>query len=541
MHKDFLSKFTPEDLMHFAHIAKRKNLLGAWERSFFYNIGRFYWDNLSDKQEFVLLKIYKQFLSELENDFSALCKTNCTTCLKLTNELGTSLKENRKKRSKWALNIELYSWQKKYLREWLKQKKGILKIVTGAGKTIFALESISRITKKGSNKNIKVFIVVPTLSLVDQWREKLIEDLNVASSDIGIFSGTEWGKYLEDRIQIYTINSAREYLPIYHSNLKKKGFDTFLIADECHRYGSNKNSQIFKTLFPYDYTLGLSATPETYSHFGFENVLIPKLGNILLKPYTYSDALKDGIIPPFALINCKIKLSDEEQKEYLNITESIKRLSQKLGQKYPSLLRTTNKNEYFKLLGHLENEEEDEEIKKYKNLLNKRMSILHESQNRMIALDVILQLIENDFKNCQVIIFHERIKDAETIYDRLINKGLKVELYHSKLNNYQKQASLKRFKEGYSKYIICCKALDEGLDIPNASIGIIVSSTKAIRQRIQRIGRILRKAENKEFSIIFTIYVPEYESEIFESEEYKKIEGAGEVLNVDLTKINSLF
>ena len=51
-----------------------------------------------------------------------------------------------------------------------------------------------------------------------------------------------------------------------------------------------------------------------------------------------------------------------------------------------------------------------------------------------------------------------------------------------------------------------CRALDEGLNVPDTSVGIIVASTKSVRQRIQRMGRILRTSEGKEVGSIVTLF-----------------------------------
>ena len=55
--------------------------------------------------------------------------------------------------------------------------------------------------------------------------------------------------------------------------------------------------------------------------------------------------------------------------------------------------------------------------------------------------------------------------------------------------------------------LVACRAIDEGFDFPRAQVAVIASGTKSIRQRIQRIGRVLRSAPDKEDAIIYTIYL----------------------------------
>ena len=74
------------------------------------------------------------------------------------------------------------------------------------------------------------------------------------------------------------------------------------------------------------------------------------------------------------------------------------------------------------------------------------------------------------------------------------------------MDNNSRMKAISYYKNNKRAILLACKALDEGLDIPDTHIGIIVASTEAIRQRIQRVGRILRKAPGKDYSWIFTIY-----------------------------------
>ena len=127
-----------------------------------------------------------------------------------------------------------------------------------------------------------------------------------------------------------------------------------------------------------------------------------------------------------------------------------------------------------------------------------------------------------------MLIFHELIECAERLY-RMIEDSYYVEIYHSGLKDGEKR--LYNFMEGFSNILITCRALDEGLDVPNVNVGIIAASTKSVRQRIQRMGRILRKAPGKNHSYIYTVYIPGIDDEIFRKKEIKKLEGVAKVIN----------
>ena len=150
----------------------------------------------------------------------------------------------------------------------------------------------------------------------------LLDKLNIPRGKIALFYGKEKEPLEGKTFILYIINSAREHIE-KHAQTYFKNDDTFLIADECHRYGSKENSKIFKIKF--SYTLGLSATPERFGDLGFEKKIEPNLGKIIYS-YSYSDALRDGVIPPYKLVRIKVSLKDEEYLQYEEYTNQINKL-----------------------------------------------------------------------------------------------------------------------------------------------------------------------------------------------------------------------
>lgn len=87
---------------------------------------------------------------------------------------------------------------------------------------------------------------------------------------------------------------------------------------------------------------------------------------------------------------------------------------------------------------------------------------------------------------------------------------------------------IEKFRQNEIKILVTCKALDEGFDLPRIDTGVIVSATASIRQRIQRIGRILRRAPGKYNSKIYTIYVKGIEDSIFSTFKIRDMKGAAD-------------
>ena len=468
-------------------------------------------------------------LAQIKN-FEKTCENpNCSICKRVVKEFFTGEIVDEP----WKLSIELYRWQKEAKKLWWRNSgRGIVKVITGAGKTLFALSLISDLFNSIAYKDggLKTIIVVPTNVLLDQWFIEVIEKLHVPRDKIGVFYGKEKDKLENKDIIIYVINSARKYLKAHFEQYFKEN-DLFLIADECHRYGSKENAKIFE--IPYSYTLGLSATPERYSDYGFEEVLIPNLGKVIYA-YTYKDALRDNIIPPYKLTRISVKLTPYEEEAYTELTEKINKIIKSLIFKYPKLKKFSSYR-FIKELNKIKEKTSDDLISTLTILLNKRKSIIHLSESKLKALKWLFK--EENLLKDKVIIFHERIEVAEYIFEYLKENGFEVGIYHSEMSFQERIKNISEFKDGKIKVLVSCKALDEGFDVPSADTGIIVAGTSSVRQWIQRMGRILRRSPGKEYSKIYVIFADIVERDVFTENELREFEK--EALSVEMICLKS--
>ena len=497
-------KFDSSDYYHYA---KRAEIYGLdHETTMLQEAG---WRN--DHGKAIVGEEYEQALVRIAQ-IPKLARTcfsqDCAKCQNLVKVLGKTLSPKP-----WLLNLELYRWQKEARDIWMQQGgQGIIRVVTGAGKTILALALIEYLYKKYPHDGLKTIIVVPTTALLDQWLGNLQDYLHISLDDIGTFYGENKDDLNDKKIMLYVINSARDKLPGHLANVNQ---DVFLIADECHRSGSAMNRKIFNT--QYDYVLGLSATPERRGDYGFEEVLVKNLGKVIYS-YSYSDARKDGVIPPYRLKRIAVPLTPYEFERYKEYTEKIRKVALILFGKYPELKNATGKY-FFRRLGELQELTNDENIKKYIALVNKRKGIVHKSETKIETLEY---LIQNEIDTrARILIFHERTAYADRINYIFQENGIKSAVYHTKIDPATRRKNLSDYKSGKINTLITCRALDEGLDVPDTSVGIIVAATSSVRQRVQRVGRILRKSPGKDYSEIYTIYIKDIEDKIFDKKDLK--------------------
>ena len=226
--------------------------------------------------------------------------------------------------SEWTLAVEPRAWQERAFALWRSQMRGIAAVVTGAGKTLLA--EMCMLAFREAFPDGRCVVIVPTLALLDQWYVSVREDLHVHERDIATYSG-EGHPAQPARVNLMVLNTARRIAPLIASR-----FDTFLIVDECHRAASPVNALALRG--PHPATLGLSATPERDYDAGLEDVLIPALGGVIFK-YDYNDALRDGVISRFELVNVAIQLSTGEQQEYDALSRRVAVLLRRLRQGEP--------------------------------------------------------------------------------------------------------------------------------------------------------------------------------------------------------------
>ena len=376
--------------------------------------------------------------------------------------------------------MKLREWQEKAFPKWWAKKQGIVKVVTGGGKTFFAIFCLKKYLEKDPTK--KILIIVPSIALLDQWYESLSQSFS--DNDIGLNGGGEQTSS-STKICISTIDSLKNI--INDINIK----ETFLIVDECHKIGTEKRGDMLAG--KWHATLGLSATPERDYDDNFYIIIKKILGDIIFD-YDYIDAREDEVIVNFKLLYGYAALLPEEEQKYKKFTKSIQRRAATIG--------GNNMDDY-----------------PLKMLIFNRARLIKNSKNR---IPYGVELIQK-YKRDSWIVFTENKKQAKD-FNKIINtKGFKSGIYNTDLKDDERQENLDNFKAGKLNVLVSCTALDEGFDMPEADGAMILSASSSKRQRIQRMGRVLRITANKENALIVTVYSSktEYDKLREESNRYK--------------------
>jgi superfamily II DNA or RNA helicase len=359
-------------------------------------------------------------------------------------------------------------------------RRGIVSVVTGGGKTYFALKCISEYQRCVAAAT--TLITVPTEALLDQWFEELISFFDMPPRFVNLLSGAKGIR--RGRINIGVINTVAK------QGGQATNPEVFLVVDECHRAASPFLRAIFQV--PRLASLGLSATPERPYDNWFGEVLVPNLGPIIYS-YSYKDALRDSVIVPFELHNVLFEFTADEQKEYDRLTKRIRIAIANYGVESDRVIQ----------------------------LLLRRARFVNSSPTR---IRIALKLIARHHAQ-KTLVFHEEIHACDFLCQVLRENSVSAGVYHSRMSLTDRVNTLQNYRAGKLRVLVSCRALDEGFNVPETEIGIIAASTATYRQRVQRLGRVLRPVAGKELAVIYSIVAsePEIHRLAAEAEDLKEV------------------
>ncbi len=403
--------------------------------------------------------------------FPDALKSKIIKTFKINNSLEKSIKDYEKKTDNNEIIVEqkLRDYQEKAIKQFLNQKKHLFEMATGTGKTFTAVMAIKKIIE---NKKSLVIIIVPFTALIEQWRSE-ISKLNVK---ILTFSSLSNSNFYEASADYQMSNDSLIMISTYDtyfsntndmSNFFRNQKDLIFVADEVHNITPNYYKKLPKKA---EYKLGLSATPERYNINETKDIYnyFLQQGSSSFK-YGIEEAIKAGYLAHYNYFIFKAYLTEEESKTY-------KDLSKNLG-----LLLNQNPRDFEKI----------------KKIVSLRSLILKKAENKLDILRDIINENKISFTN-SVVYCGQGTNNEETIIDsvtKIIGEKYEVQQYVSKKTGTYRKEILDKFYANKLDALIAIRCLDEGVDIPKLSKIIITSSDGAIRQTVQRRGRVLRKCK----------------------------------------------
>ncbi len=354
-----------------------------------------------------------------------------------------------------ALNVEPRPYQNEALTNWLAEgSAGVVVLPTGAGKTLVAAMAVHE-------THLWTLAVVPTLDLLGQWRTALANALSLSADDIGVFGGGE--KEMKP-ITIITYDSAA----LYPRELKRFGL---LIFDECHHLPAPTYRLIAESAFT-PLRLGLSATPERgdMAHLDLDQLIGPEV-------YRRSPAeLTEGqYLAQYSEVRIDISLSAEDEARYAE----QRRIYRSFLQRRHIIIHSPEEFQQKVIFMSARDPQAREAMLAWREARNIAMN----APPKYAEIERLLRLHVSD----QVLLFSE----YNPVVDE-ISRRFRLPSITYKTPSEERRAILERFRSGQYSKLVTGRVLNEGVDVPDCRVAIIVSGNSTKREYIQRLGRVLR-------------------------------------------------
>ncbi len=348
-------------------------------------------------------------------------------------------------------------YQSEALEAWTQAKKrGVVVLPTGAGKTLVAHLAIEH-TKRST------LIVAPTLDLVRQWYDGLKRSFG---EEVGLVGG---GEHDVRPLTVTTYDSAALKMHLLGNVFG------LLVFDEVHHLPSETYSLAAKhSLAPF--RLGLTATPDRTD------------GNLtsfdaLIGPIVYRREITDlagDFLAEYRTERVRVELEPNEREAYDSARAEYVNFLRSCG---VDLGKPNGWAEFLMVATRTERG------RKALDAYRMQRAIAFSSTRKLAYVDHLLSLHRGE----RMILFTQ---DNDTAYRA--SRRFLIPIITHQTSVRERSDILRGLEEGRYGAVVTSKVLNEGVDVPSASVAIVLSGSGSVREHVQRLGRVLRKREGKQ-------------------------------------------
>jgi superfamily II DNA or RNA helicase len=358
------------------------------------------------------------------------------------------------------LLVEPRPYQQQAIEEWRRANYcGVVVLPTGAGKSLVAQMAIEQVKRS-------TLVVVPTLDLMNQWYDLL---LSCFQAEVGLIGG---GYFETGALTVTTYASAFRFMERMGNRFG------LVIFDECHHLPSGIHRHAAEMCIA-PFRLGLSATPERAD--GEDASLERLIGPFVFRRETHE--LAGQYLSDYTVTRIRVELSGEERADYERERDVFRSFLREKGIGLSSL-----RGWQMFVAASARSSEGRRAMLAYRE--SKRIALGTDSKLRVLS--ELLQRHRRD----KVLIF---TAENEMVY-RISRKFLVPAITHE-TGVKERRSWLEAFNRGEVLALATSKVLNEGVNIPDASVAVVLSGSGSTREHVQRLGRILRKLPGKEATL----------------------------------------
>jgi superfamily II DNA or RNA helicase len=380
--------------------------------------------------------------------------------LSMSNDVLKKVKAYSYSKKKKEISKEINKWrhQDEAVEGFLKNPHGILEMATGTGKTRTSLKILSSLIDM--NKLRAVIICTEGSDLLNQWYAEVLEWVANQKNTFAVLCHYEkmhqGGSFSIDPKNKILIVSRKQLDKVFRQLSKNDRSEIAIIHDEVHKLGSPSHLKKLKGEHKsFDYTLGLSATPDRKYDKEGTKFITDELGSFKFE-FDIKKAIKRGILCEFDYIPLPYQLTEGDRERRKNVWKMVgarKREGSPMSEKEIQI-----------------------ELSKVYKLAEQKPSIFE------------LYFQKNPKVISNTIIFVETMEFGERLLSKIHNAAIRYRTYYKD----DDKINLVKFSNGEIDCLITCHKLSEGIDIKRLENVVLFSSATARLETIQRIGRCLR-------------------------------------------------
>jgi superfamily II DNA or RNA helicase len=358
------------------------------------------------------------------------------------------------------LDLTPRDYQREAVDSWLHAEgRGIVVLPTGAGKTIVAYDAIARL-------GVRTLIVVPTIDLLRQWHGGIAERLGVPGEQVGAIGG---GERRTGPLTVITYDSAA---------MPRRRLDGYglLIFDEVHHLPAQTYRAIVARCAA-PWRLGLSATLERSD--GLHAELDALIGPVVFERDAETLAAARHIAT-YTERRVYVDLSPEEELRYETLMAEWRwYLATRRGQlgDGPGMFAALIRRSGF-----------DAEARRALRAHHEARLVAMNASAKIEAIERLLRAHQDE----KAIIFSEYVEMVERISTALLLPAITYRTPAA-----ERRAILDAFRSGVVTKIVTGRVLNEGVDVPDASLAIVASGSSSVREYVQRLGRVIRPKQRE--------------------------------------------
>ena len=367
-----------------------------------------------------------------------------------------------------STDYELREYQETALSAWREAgDRGCLELPTGSGKTVIGIAATVAL-------DVPTLVVVPTIDLLEQWQRELETEFDCP---IGRLGG---GQQRVEPVTVATYDSA--YLRADDIG------DRFglVVFDEVHHLGGEGYRDIARLLAA-PARLGLTATFERQD--GAHEVIEALVGPLVYRVAV--DDLAGDHLADYDIKRVEVSLTDEERERYEQYQGTF---TDYLAQSSLTLRSGSDYQELVKRSGT------DPRAREALLAKQRARDVMMNAERKIERLAAILDRHRGD----RIIVFTAH---TDLVY-RLSERFLVPAITHE-TGAEERRGILERFREGTYSRVVTANVLDEGVDVPDANVAVLLSGSGSEREFTQRLGRILRPKADGSRALLYELVTEE--------------------------------